>query len=157
MGDSNNLVLIVVFVVLVVGLLWFMQSSPKEVEQQEEQPVENCTSCTEGFAQMEEVPEISIPKKDDSKNKGAEYLSMVADEIFGEDQQLAHQEYAIKRRNAGDHTLQLWGVNDSMRGYSTNFRGPRRPRQTKYDPVSAIQPDTSDYRDFVNPENMRLI
>ncbi len=117
---------------------------------------QNC-SCREGFAGMKDVPYMeAIPKKDPKSDK-KDYMEAVVNSTFGEGEKEAHKDYVRKRRNAGDHTLQLWGVIDGKRGYSTNFKGIRPPRQVKVDPTSAIQSDTLDLKDFVDPRNTRLI
>lgn len=114
------------------------------------------TTCSqyENFSEMTDEAVMELPKIKD-KNSGEEYLSKISDETFGSDQKLSHQVYATKRREAGDHTLQLWGVNDSIRGYATNHIG-RRPRAPMIDPTSALQNATNDLRDYATPEYTRL-
>lgn len=153
------------FLVVVLVLLYVVyiqkKGNPVVMSKDIKMPCPENMTCGskkyETFADMKEVPLMGLPSKKDPKNHGKEYLAQVADDMFDPTQQLAHQVYVTKRREAGDHTLQLWGVNDGKMGYSSNYKGIRPPRQFKIDPYSALSPDITDLRDYVNPEETRLI
>jgi len=148
--DLTCLVIIILIVFFVLKLV----SEKKTLRYTPKVPVESDEAECEG---MEDEESITLPNKRDVKKTGAEYLEILTSEIIGDASAKAHANYNAKRRAAGDHTLQLWGINDSKRGYSTNFVGPRPPRRVPIDPTAAMQAGTSDMSDYADPKNMRYI
>ena len=152
--DLTCLIVILLVVVFILRLISEKQSDTKVVEKE---PTIIDSYAGSGPAHSEDKDEVSLPVIRDSKNEGREYLEIMTGELIGVGAQKAHANYNAKRRAAGDHTLQLWGINDSKRGYSTNYVGMRPPRRIPIDPTSAIQNGTSDMSDYTDPQTQRFI
>jgi hypothetical protein len=141
-GGSSIIPYVLIFIVVMVVLIWWMVRSDS-FETYRSEPYR---------AQIER---FELPAKDQPMNRS--YLEDMGDKLFPAHVKDHHREYVQKRKAAGDHTLQLWGVNTSMDRYASNHIGPRRPRKIKMDPNSALQPDLVGQADYLDPQNVRLI
>lgn len=152
----EDLTCLIVILLVVVFILRLISEKKTDINESPE-PLIVDNYAGSGPAHSEDKDEVSLPVIRDNKNKGSEYLELMTQELIGKGAKTAHANYNAKRRAAGDHTLQLWGINDSKRGYSTNYVGMRPPRRIPIDPTSSFQNGTSDMSDYTDPQTQRLI